>query len=211
MKKESVILKVVGAACLAAMVVTVVGGIGILPKSIAVVAGTASIACGTFFFYGVSCHLRKLKSISMSLGSQALIIPADFRGTLLEEVTLAIRDFLGQSQDQLARVQEENQGLSLQLQLLRRRKSNVEEIINSIRDVVVVTDDRDRVILANEAAEQLFDFRFEKDNPRAIAEIILQEDLIKLIDKTRQSKTSHVRHELTFDGQEQPVRCHPSC
>ncbi|MBL7214455.1 MAG: PAS domain-containing protein [Phycisphaerae bacterium] len=205
MKKELLIWKILGAGYLTAAVIALAGGLGLLPAGVILASIAGLFLCGVFFGYVVRRHLKKLKSISLSLSSQALIIPADFRGTLLEEITFSIRDFLSRSQDQLARVQEENQGLSLQLQLLRRRKSNVEEIINSIYDAVVVTDERERIILANEATEQLFGFMFENDKPKIITEVIQERGLIDLMTKTRQSKTAHVRHELTFQRQGQPV------
>lgn len=205
MKKEIIIWKISGAVYLAAVVSTLAAGLGLLPKSLWMAAAAGLAVCGGLFAYLVYRHLGKLKSISLSLGSQALIIPADFTGSLLEEITLSIRDFLSRSQDQFARIQEENQGLSLQLQLLRRRKSNVEEIINSIHDAVVVTDERQRVILANEAAEKLYDFTFDVSSPKNIADVIRQQELIDLMSKTRQSKTAHVRHELTFQKQDRPV------
>lgn len=205
MKREIIIWKISGAVYLAAVVSTLAVGLGLLPKSLWMAAAAGLAVCGGLFAYLVYRHFGKLKSISQSLGSQALIIPADFTGSLLEEITLSIRNFLSRSQDQLARIQEENQGLSLQLQLLRRRKSNVEEIINSIHDAVVVTDERQRVILANEAAEKLYDFTFDGSNPKNITDVIRQQDLIDLISRTRQSKTVHVRHELTFQKQDRPV------
>jgi two-component system phosphate regulon sensor histidine kinase PhoR len=205
MKKELLIWKITGAGYLAGAAGALTGALELLPGVFLFGSLGLMIACAGIFFWLVYRHFKHLKSISLSLGSQALIIPADFAGTPLSEITLSIRDFLNRSQDQLARVQEENQGLSLQLQLLRRRKSNVEEIINSIHDAVVVTDDRQRIILANEAAEKLFDFQFDAGCPENAADVVRQPNLTDLIWKTRQSKTPHVRHELTFEKQGRPI------
>lgn len=205
MKNELLIWKMAGAGYAAAAAAAMAGGLGLLSNGLLIGSIAAMIGCSGLFLYLVYRNIRKLKTISMSLASQALIIPADFTGTLFEPVTASIRDYLSQSQDQLARIREENQGLSLQLQLLRRRKSNVEEIINSIHDAVVVTDERQRVILANEAAEKLFDFAFDAAHPETITDILQQQALVDLIWKTQQSKTAHVRHELTFTKQDRPV------
>lgn len=185
--------------------VTLLAALGILPKGLLVVSSAGVLLSTGALFYLAWQHFKRLERMSLSLASQALIIPADFKGTLLEETASSIRDFLSHLQEQMAHLQEENQGLNLQLQLLRRRKSNVEEIINSIRDAVVVTDDRERIILANEAAEQLFDFKFENDNPKPISEVVREKELVDLLSKTRQSKTAHVRHELMFERQSQLV------
>lgn len=205
MNKEVNIWKIAGAGYLVTAGIAFAGAFGMLPKSLAVASSLGVFVCGGIFLYAVGKHLRDLGRVSLSLGSQALIIPADYKGTLLEELTLSVRMFLNYSQEQLAQVREENQALSLRLQLLRRRKSNVEEIINSIRDAVVVTDEHRRVILANQAAEELFGFAFENDDPGMINDVIQESELIDAITKTAQSKTLHVRHELTFERQGQPV------
>lgn len=204
MKKE-LLWKITGTGYLAVAGLALLTLFAGLPKWITAGAVTGMFIGGGVFLYAVSRHFKKLKSISRALGSQALIIPDDFKGTLLEEITQSVYNFLNHSQNRLAQAQEENQALSLQLQLLRRRKSNVEEIINSIRDAVVVTDDHQRVILANEVAENLFDFAFESKDPKMVSDLIRREELVEIIDKTFQSKTPHVRHELTFEKNERPV------
>ncbi len=205
MKKEVLIWTILSSICIACMFVALPAGLGLFPKSVLVVSAGAAIVAGGLCVFFIHRHLRQLHKMSLSLGSQALIIPSDFRGTVLEEAASAIRLFLGDSQDQLARVQEESKSLNLQLQLLRRRKSNVEEIIQSIQDTVLVTDEKDRVILANESAEALFGFIFDSGDAKNSSDIIHEQALVSIIEKTRQSKTSHVRHELTFERQGQPV------
>lgn len=205
MKKETFIWITCGAVNVAA---TVVAGIAVpagLPPVAAVAAAvTACAGAGV-----VSCclwrHLKRVTLITRSLDSQAMIVPADFRETALEEAAAAIRGYSLKVKEQVTTVQEENQGLSLQLQLIRRRKSNVEEIINSIRDAVVVSDDKQRIILANESAESLLGFEFDQNSPALIQEVIAEDGLRRLIQKCRQSKTAHVRHELTFEENAEPV------
>ena len=106
---------------------------GVLPPVAATAAGGTAVLLIAAFMFCLWRHLGRLSKISRYLDSQAMIVPADFRQTVLEEMTDAVRGYAMKVKDQLILVQEENQGLSLQLQLLRRRKSNVEEIINSIR------------------------------------------------------------------------------
>jgi two-component system phosphate regulon sensor histidine kinase PhoR len=101
-------------------------------------------------------------------------------------------------------LQTENRDISLQLMLLNRRKDSVESILNSIRDAVIVTDDRDRVILANASAEKLFDFKFDRENLQAVDEVMASHELAGMISKSRTSQTAHVRHELTIEDEQQP-------
>ncbi|MBC8377788.1 MAG: PAS domain S-box protein [Planctomycetes bacterium] len=199
MKKQSLIWTILGGSCMACLVIALLAGLELFPKGVLLVSVGAAILCGGLCAFFIHGHLKQLHKLSMSLDSQVLIIPADFRETVLEELALAIRSFFAKSHDQLACVQEENQSLSLQIQLMRRRKSNVEEIIKSIQDTVLVTDEMDRVVLANESAERLFGFTFDSGDPQNIGEIVEEPELLSVITKIRQSKTSHVRHELTFE------------
>ena len=205
MKKETLIWIALGAGNVLAAGVTAVSGLAAWPRAITVTAATVSIVCGGVLLAFLAMHLKKLKKITFSLDSQAMIVPADFRGLVLEEAAVAIRGYAQKVKEQLTTTQEESQGLSLQLQLLRRRKSNVEEIINSIRDAVVVSDDKERIILANESAEKLLGFKFENNNPQLIRDVAAPGCLLELIQKCRQSKTAHVRHEVTFEKGNEPV------
>ncbi len=100
--------------------------------------------------------------------------------------------------EKLQAAQTQVSDINLRLQLIQRRKSSTEAILNSIHDAVVVTDERDRILLANAAAEKLFHFRF---SPEALlsAEEILGGVLIPLIQKSRTGRIAHVRHEITLN------------
>ncbi len=205
MKKETLIWIALGAGNVLAAVVTAVSGLAGLPPMVTVAASVASLIGGSVLMFFLWRHVEKLKKMTLSLDSQAMIVPADFRGLVLEDAAAAIRGYAQKVKEQLVTKQEESQGLSLQLQLLRRRKSNVEEIINSIRDAVVVSDDKERIILANESAEALLDFKLENNNPKLIRDVAAPHCLLELIQKCRQSKTAHVRHEITFEKGKEPV------
>ncbi|MHC4962703.1 MAG: ATP-binding protein, partial [Planctomycetota bacterium] len=99
----------------------------------------------------------------------------------------------------------ENTDIGLQLQLTQRRKNSVEAILNSIRDAVIVTDDRDKIILANTAAEKLFGFEFDRLQPPSAENAVSSTELVTAITKCRTSKTAHVRHELAFESGEHSV------
>ncbi len=205
MKRETAIWISLGAGNLLASAVGVTAGLGVLPKQAVVIATVLALLTGTGFLLLIWRHLGKLRKISQTLDSQAMIVPADFRSTVLEETAASVRGYSLKVKEQVICVQEENQALSLQLQVLGRRKSNIEEIINSIRDAVVVSDDKGRVILANHSAEKLFGFKFDPQSPKPVAEMIGEEALQLLIQRCRQSRTAHVRHELTFERGGEPV------
>jgi two-component system phosphate regulon sensor histidine kinase PhoR len=108
---------------------------------------------------------------------------------------------------------QDNQDLSLQLQLLRRRKNGIETILNSIQDAVLVVDSQDRLILANPSAEKLFNFKFDPSRPSFLIDAIGRSALLDMILKTRSSRVYHVRHELTIpaDGENISFDCVLSC
>jgi two-component system phosphate regulon sensor histidine kinase PhoR len=151
------------------------------------------------------CHLSKISLISATLDQEGTLVPADAKGSVFEEIIQSLSSLQKELEDEVQDVKRENSDLSLQLQLVNRRKSSVESILNSIRDAVIVTDDQDRVILANQSSESLFDFTFDKDNPVSVEDIMEKHELVWLISKSRQSKAAHVRHELTFDKDQGPV------
>ena len=90
--------------------------------------------------------------------------------------------------------------LSLQFQLLQRQKSNSEAVIYSIRDIVIVTDAFDRVIMVSLAAAEFFGFDAEQAYLKPIGELVSDENFVSLMVRSRHGRVGHVKHELTFDG-----------
>jgi PAS domain S-box-containing protein len=115
--------------------------------------------------------------------------------------------------ERLDELEAAHSNLALQHQLLQEQKKNIEEIIFSIRDGVIVTDPFDRIILANNAAQQLFGFNLPPAGTQQIEDIIDHDEFVKLIVRSRRSKLRHVKHEITFqaDGQIKIFDCIISC
>lgn len=95
--------------------------------------------------------------------------------------------------------------MKLSLRLMRERKGSAEHILDSIRDAVLVTDDKERIILANTSAQQLFAFRFDPNAPTLGSEALGSEGLLPLIQKSRTGRIAHVRHEITLNRDGQPA------
>lgn len=140
-----------------------------------------------------------LKRFTAVVSADTSFNPAIFKDTVMEEAAFGIGAYLEKSQEDLQQFRQQCQDLSLQNLLLRRRRNSAEAILNSIRDAVVVTDEKDRVVLANHSAEKLFGFQFDLNNPVAAEDMISCHELVWMITKSRQSKTAHVRHELTVE------------
>ncbi len=90
--------------------------------------------------------------------------------------------------------------LSLQFQLLQRQKNNSEAVIYSIRDIVIVTDAFDRVIMVSSTAADFFGFDVEQAYLKPIEELIFDKNFVSLMVRSRHGRVAHVKHEVTFDN-----------
>jgi len=94
--------------------------------------------------------------------------------------------------------------LQIQVKLSQRQKANTEAIIYSLPDAVIVVDESDRLLMANQAAGKLFHFDFKSSQYKPIDELIAG-DKSKFVDFLRQTKHSQVeatRHEIEFTQDE---------
>ena len=118
---------------------------------------------------------------------------------LMKELAENLTDFAKERAENIDKLEKQNGDLRLQNQLLRRQKQNTEAIIYSIRDAVVVTDASHRILVANQAAQNLFQFRLDPENPQTIEQAITQNDFVELVLNSIQNQQQHVKHELTFE------------
>jgi two-component system phosphate regulon sensor histidine kinase PhoR len=195
-------------------------GVGMIATTVAITAVLASMS-GTITVLSMAVvllsfaavgfmlarHVRRLQAMghSISVGSQIRLTSEYPAGSILNEVWIAAEQFLDESNQKLKTLQNENQGVTWQLQLLSKQKNSVEAVLNSIHDAVIVTDNRDRIILANASAENIFGFKFDPDVFQPAQTMIPSEELVAMISKSRTSRTAQVRHELTMEKSEKPV------
>lgn len=207
MKKEQKIwIALAAVGCIAALIGTI-GPVMPMPKGITVLAMLtvcAAIMANLFILFKHAGYLQKIVH-ALSVGSQVRIKATYPHGSLLKEIGMAAERFMDETNEKVKALQNENTDIGLQLQLTQRRKNSVEAILNSIRDAVIVTDDRDKVILANRTAEALFGFEFDPLKTVSAANVIASDELVTAITKCRTSKTAHVRHELEIEQNEKRV------
>ena len=115
----------------------------------------------------------------------------------------------------IAEYEKQIKDLHLQLQLAQNRGKNVEAIIYSIRDAVIVTDEYDRLLMANEAAGRLFGFDF-RNSPRKTLDELIGADRSEFSDflsHSRKSKGQATRREIKFQerGESKIYDCIVSC
>ncbi len=113
------------------------------------------------------------------------------------------------------KLQKKVKELEIHIKLLSRQKNNIEDIIYSIHDAVIVADSYDRLNMANKAASKLFGFDIEQAKQKDLNEIIQGSGFrfVELIKQSRQSKIPHVKREftLTLDDSEKIFECLISC
>ena len=166
---------------------------GLLGAGLAVVSPfvPASAACAI-----AAAAMAGASVIALSMQARIGRKNTDRTIAALQKNSAELKDTLEAAQTRLG-------DLTLTVQLLQQRKSSTEAILNSIRDAVLVTDDRDRIILANDAAETLFGFRFDPNARMLAADLPGIEGLLPLLRKSRSGRIAHVRHEIAFcrDGE----------
>ncbi len=75
----------------------------------------------------------------------------------------------------------------IQMKVLEAEKRHVEAVIHSISDAVLVTDAFGDLILANEAAEGIFEFQFDPSARRPVEEVIEDEAIRGLLHEARET------------------------
>lgn len=121
----------------------------------------------------------------------------------LESLLAAIKQFSAVSVQESRDMEKKLAEYKLEVQLLLKEMKNTEAIIYSIRDAVIVSDEFDRLVMSNAAAEKLFGFKKDPDVSISLEEFIDDADFIKLIRQIRQSKQCHIKHEVELEGDEQ--------
>jgi len=105
--------------------------------------------------------------------------------------------------------------LQLQIQLSQKRTQNTEAIIYSIRDAVIVVDEFDKLLMANEAAGRLFNFDFRQSQHKHLDDLIGTDktEFADFLSRSKQSKGQATRQEIEFtDGNERKTfDCIVSC
>lgn len=134
---------------------------------------------------------------------------------LMDELTQAIDDRAKADSEAIGQLKAKVRDLHLQLRLAQRQRSNTEAIIYSLRDAVIVIDEFDRLLMANEAAARLFDFDCRTAQHQRFEDLV-DASKHEFIERLRQSRQSRARAarcqmELTQEGQTKAFDCVISC
>ncbi len=119
---------------------------------------------------------------------------------IIKELNEAIDEKFGRENDYKLALEKQIEDLQIQIQLSQRQKKNIEAIIYSIRDAVIVIDESDRLLMANEAAGVLFNFDFKSSQHKAVGELIGADksEFVDFLHQSRQTRGRHTRREIVF-------------
>jgi two-component system phosphate regulon sensor histidine kinase PhoR len=138
--------------------------------------------------------------------AQTVMAGAFCLGSVIDKLTAAVRGRLSDYSDRAAALQAQIEHLQIQIQLSKRQKRNIEAIIYSIRDAVVVADESGRLLMANEAAGRLFGFDYQDSCHKPIAELVGQSkrEFADLLSRAAQGKARVKRRQIEFLEAEMP-------
>ncbi len=116
----------------------------------------------------------------------------------INELSKALVSQLDSYSGCMAEFENQIRDLQIQIRLLERQKRNTEAIIYSIRDAVIVIDEFDRLLMANEAAGKVFAFDFKSSQHKPIGELIDsgKSEFVDFLRRSRQNKVRHTKREI---------------
>jgi two-component system phosphate regulon sensor histidine kinase PhoR len=137
------------------------------------------------------------------------------RKTKVDELCKAVNEHFNDCATRTAEYEKQIKDFQIQIQLSHKRGKNAEAIIYSIRDAVIVIDEYDRLLMANESAGQLFRFDFRNSQHRPLTELIDAEqgEFAGFLSHSRKSKGQATRREIEIfeDGERKTFDCIVSC
>ncbi len=140
---------------------------------------------------------------------------ASLRMAKIDELYKAVDEHFAGCTARTTEYEKQIKDLQLQVQLSQRRGKNTEAIIYSIRDAVIVIDESDKLLMANDSAGRLFNFDFKNSQHKPIGELIgpEQSEFVDFLSHSRQSKGQATRKDIEFleEGTLKTFDCIVSC
>ncbi|HTL29117.1 MAG TPA: ATP-binding protein [Tepidisphaeraceae bacterium] len=130
-------------------------------------------------------------------------------------LTRAMNDLIDFAEKSVADAAMKTRELEIQLKVATAERQHAEAIIYSISDAVLVTDQFDDLVLANESAARTFDFPLDGSTRQPIAQVLKDEKMIELIREMRQSKSTNgrriIEHQVNTNSGARSLKITLSC
>jgi two-component system phosphate regulon sensor histidine kinase PhoR len=186
-------------------------------------------ACYVLVAVGVILLGRSWLMLARAITSIAMLVKDDkasaicggsaffqyLRKAEVTELCRAVSEHFKNCTARLGEYDKQIKDFQIRVQLSNKREKNAEAIIYSIRDAVIVIDEYDRLLMANEAAGRLFKFDFSSSKHRPIGDLIDADhsEFAGFLSRSRKSKSQATRREIEFveDGDRKTYDCIVSC
>ena len=140
---------------------------------------------------------------------------APLRTRQMKKICKAVSERLDGCDTRVVEYEQQIKELQIKIQLSQRREKNTEAIIYSIRDAVIVIDELDRLLMANEVAGKLLDFDHRNSQYMPIKELIDNDynDFLDFLSHSRKIKEQATRREIEIlkDNIPRTYDCIVSC
>ncbi len=164
--------------------------------------------------------VRGITSITQQLGEKQSSCIKPSNNKIINELSEEINKHFDGNSSYIEELEKQVKDLQLKIQLLRRQKGNTDAIIYGIRDAVIVIDEFDKLLMANEAAGRLFNFDYKSSQHKLVSELVSSEkakagenEFVDFLCQSRQNKVRHTRREIVFsnEGKSRIFDCIVSC
>jgi len=167
-----------------------------------VVAAVGVILLGWYWF----SLAGKITSIANYIRQDKLDCIKPGTNAVINTLTEGVKERFDRYIRHITELENQIKDLQIQIQLSQRREKNTEAIIYSIRDAVIVIDEFDKLLMANEAAGTLFGFDFRTSRHKLISELIDADrhKFVELLSHSRQTGGRATRQEIEFFQEGKP-------
>ena len=118
----------------------------------------------------------------------------------LKSVMAAMNDYVAHVRDRFERLRLQKKELDIQMRVADSERRNTEAIIFSIPDAVLVIDSYGELVLANTAAETLFNFRLADWKHRPIERVLSDNALVTLVKEARTVGDRSIRRQVEYSA-----------
>jgi two-component system phosphate regulon sensor histidine kinase PhoR len=176
----------------------------------------AGTGLATFYMRISTSNLALLEKIQVKTQSILDVgndpLPLGSSQCVLTEVILSQLERCAQV---VSKLHSQAEDMQIQVQLSQHQKNNIEDIILSLQDAVVVVDNADRLLLANHTATRLFELDWKVAEHEVMGEILPEyaKEFIALIHDGRKNNRDVTRKTIVFETNDDPrfYDCYTSC
>jgi len=119
----------------------------------------------------------------------------------------AITESVEQARQREQSLRDEFRDLEIQHRVSESQRQQIEAVLHSLRDAVIVTNAFNEIVMVNEEAAELLEFEVDAAIHRPIHEVVRDESLYHIITDAREHanfrERRHVEHEMKAEGEDE--------